>query len=123
MKSSQAAEAQASATRAATAQIVSLAELRSDANNEAATPAAPRLGEGHALHAVKATVSVCVGTAVLSIGELLATRAGEVLRLDASLHEPVDLLVEGRVVARGQLVAVDDCFAIRITQAPDGLGA
>jgi flagellar motor switch protein FliN/FliY len=41
-----------------------------------------------------------------------------VLKLDAALDAPVDVLLEGNVVARGQLVAVDDNFGVRITELP-----
>jgi len=64
---------------------------------------------------------VCVGSAVLSIGELLRAHKDQVLCLDSTIHDPVDLLVEGRVVARGQLVAMEDGFAVRITHLPQAL--
>jgi flagellar motor switch protein FliN/FliY len=73
------------------------------------------------LHQVKTTVQVCVGSVSLSIGELMALKADQVLRLQQAVEEPVDLLVEGKPVARGQLVAVDGHFAIRITELPVAL--
>jgi flagellar motor switch protein FliN/FliY len=54
----------------------------------------------------------------MTLGELLAARRNEVLVLDRGVEQPVDLLLEGRVVARGQLVAVDGAFAVRITELP-----
>jgi flagellar motor switch protein FliN/FliY len=73
------------------------------------------------LHQVKTTVQVCVGTVSLSIGELMALKAHQVVRMQQAIEEPVDLLVEGKPVARGQLVAVDGNFAIRITELPVAL--
>ncbi|KHK58998.1 flagellar motor switch protein [Ralstonia sp. A12] len=70
------------------------------------------------LHRVKAQLTVCVGTATISVGELMAAREQQVLRLDSKVAQPVDLLLEGKVVARGQLVAVDDHFGVRITELP-----
>jgi flagellar motor switch protein FliN len=54
----------------------------------------------------------------MSIGELLGARESDVLVLQRSVEQPVDLLLEGKVVARGELVAVDGCFAVRITELP-----
>jgi flagellar motor switch protein FliN/FliY len=44
-----------------------------------------------------------------------------VLVLDRSALQPVDLLLEGHVVARGQLVAVGSQFAVRLTELPVSL--
>lgn len=70
------------------------------------------------LHQVKATLQVCVGTATLTVGELMAAKEQQVVVLDRNIEQPVDLMLEGQVVARGQLVAVDDHFAVRITALP-----
>ena len=74
--------------------------------------------EAHPLHAVRVSLQVRVGEAVMTVGELLAARENEVLLLDRSVEQPVDLLLEGSVVARGQLVAVEGSFAVRITELP-----
>jgi flagellar motor switch protein FliN/FliY len=70
------------------------------------------------LHAVKVQLQVCVGQATMTVGQLLGAREHEVLVLDRDVEQPVDLLLEGRVVARGQLVAVDGRFGVRITELP-----
>jgi len=74
--------------------------------------------DAHPLHAVKVHLQVRVGQAVMTVGELLAARENEVLVLDRTVEQPVDLVLEGSVVARGQLVAVDGSFAVRITELP-----
>lgn len=74
--------------------------------------------EPHPLHAVRVCLQVRVGEAAMSIGELLAARENEVLLLDRGVEHPVDLLLEGSVVARGRLVAVDGSFAVQITELP-----
>lgn len=119
----QSAQPGAAASAAATAQIITLSELHPHVNTDepaAAAPAQPADG-ANPLHHVKATVTVCVGSTVLSVGELLKARKDQVLRLDSAIHDPVDLLIEGKVVARGQLVAMGDRFAVRITQLPQAL--
>jgi flagellar motor switch protein FliN len=67
---------------------------------------------------VKVKLAVRVGEAVISVSELMAMKEEHVLKLDATLDQPVDILLEGNVVARGQLVAVDDNFGVRITELP-----
>ena len=75
-------------------------------------------GSAHPLHGVRIELQVRVGSATMTVGELLAARENEVLALDRAVSDPVDLLLEGQVVARGELVAVGDCFGVRITQLP-----
>jgi flagellar motor switch protein FliN/FliY len=67
---------------------------------------------------VKARLQVCVGEAVMTVGELTRAQVGQVVALDREVDAPVDLLLEGRVVARGQLVAVGEHFGIRLTELP-----
>lgn len=75
-------------------------------------------GPSNPLHQVKAKLQVCVGDVVVSVGELMALREEQVLTLNQAIEAPVDVLLEGRVVARGQLMAVDEQFAVRITELP-----
>jgi flagellar motor switch protein FliN/FliY len=67
---------------------------------------------------VKANLQVCVGEAVMTVGELTQAQVGQVVALDRAVDAPVDLLLEGRIVARGQLVAVGEYFGIRLTELP-----
>ena len=73
------------------------------------------------LHHVKAQVTVTVGSAALTVGELLSAKESQVIKLDREVDGVVDLMREGQVVARGQLVAVGDYFGIRITELPHAL--
>ncbi|WP_082848210.1 FliM/FliN family flagellar motor switch protein [Delftia sp. GW456-R20] len=104
-------------------QRIELAELDAAAPSPAPSAASqPLVPSLHPLHQVKTTVQVCVGTATLTVGELLGAQAQQVLVLDTAVEQAVDLLVEGQVVARGQLVAVGDRFAVRLTELPTPLG-
>lgn len=94
-------------------QPVVLDEVLPGGERGAALPAA-----ANPLHAVKVQLQVCVGQASMTVGQLLGAREHEVLALDRNVEQPVDLLLEGRVVARGQLVAVDGRFGVRITELP-----
>jgi flagellar motor switch protein FliN len=59
-----------------------------------------------------------LGESTITVGELLRAKEHQVIRLDRTLSEPVDVMLEGKVVARGELVAIDDQFAVRITELP-----
>jgi flagellar motor switch protein FliN/FliY len=101
-----------------TAQALALGELDASAPG-AGAPLAQAGGEAaNPLRHVRVRLTVAVGAAELTVGELLATKAQQVLRLDRAVDQPVDVLLEGQVVARGVLVAVDDHFGIRITELP-----
>ncbi len=74
------------------------------------------------LSAVKVRVGVQIGSTETSLGELLEMKQGSVLALDQLLDQPVDVLVDGHVVARGSLVAVGEHFGVRLTETPVTLG-
>jgi flagellar motor switch protein FliN/FliY len=74
------------------------------------------------LHAVGIRLQACVGEVAMTVGQLLQAREHAVLAIDRTVDAPIDLLLNGRVVARGQLVAVEDRFAVRITELPLPLG-
>jgi flagellar motor switch protein FliN/FliY len=77
----------------------------------------PVLGNNAALlDSVKVRLSVVVGQAETTLGELMGLKEAAVLKIDRHLEQPVDVVINGEVVARGQLVAVDDNFGIRITE-------
>ena len=60
-------------------------------------------------------LSVELGRTRMSIQELLALGPGSVIELDKVAGEPLDILVNNRLVARGEAVVVNDKFGIRIT--------
>lgn len=111
------------------AQMISLPEMAShepgnsnssDSDTQPANIIGHSVGisEMHPLYQVKATLQVCVGEATVTVGELMSAKQHQVLKLDRTLENPVDLFLNGQVVARGQLVAVDGHFAVRITELP-----
>jgi flagellar motor switch protein FliN/FliY len=67
---------------------------------------------------VKVRLTIRVGETVVNISELMQMKADHILKLDSSVDTPVDVLLDGNIVARGQLVAVDDNFGVRITELP-----
>ena len=53
-------------------------------------------------------VQVFVGSAAMPIADLMALERGAVIPLNHALSDPVDIVVNGRTIARGELVALDD---------------
>src|SRR5258708_27507274 len=68
---------------------------------------------------VSVTVTAELGRIKRSIGSILKLGVGSVLDLDRGMTEPVDLLVQGTLLARGEVVIVEDRFAIRIKEIVD----
>ncbi|MGD9498210.1 MAG: FliM/FliN family flagellar motor C-terminal domain-containing protein [Armatimonadota bacterium] len=69
-----------------------------------------------ALSQLALPVQVRIGSATMTVGELLELRAGAVVTLDRALDDPVEVQVGGRTVAWGELVAIDEEMGVRITQ-------
>ncbi len=70
--------------------------------------------EAEAYELVPETPSVALEP--VTIRETLAIAPGSIISLDRMAGEPVDLLVNGRRIARGEVVAVDEEFGLRITE-------
>jgi flagellar motor switch protein FliN/FliY len=68
------------------------------------------------LSAVPVDLSVEIGRSRMSVGETLELREGSVVTLDRMAGEPVDLLVNGTPIARGEVVVIDEQFGLRLTQ-------
>ncbi len=67
-------------------------------------------------YGVNVTVWAELGRATMSLGDLLQVGEGSVLKLDRPVSAPVDLMAQGIRVARGEVVVVDDHFAVRIKE-------
>ena len=65
---------------------------------------------------LKVKLSVGVGQVEVSVAELFGLKEGAVLKLVTLTDEPLDITLDGKVVARGELVVVGDHFGIRITE-------
>jgi flagellar motor switch protein FliN len=68
------------------------------------------------LHGVDMEVTVEIGRARMTVRELLDLAPGAVLELDRAAGSPADLLVNGRLIARGEVVVIDEDFGLRITE-------
>ena len=57
-----------------------------------------------------------IGRTSMTIGEALALAPGSIVGLNRLAGEPVDLLVNGKPIARGEVVVIDEEFGLRITE-------
>ena len=64
---------------------------------------------------VPVTISMEIGHAKISIRNLLQLNQGSVVELDRLAGEPMDVLVNGTLIAHGEVVVVNDKFGIRLT--------
>jgi len=60
-------------------------------------------------------VEVVVGSTTLTLGEILNLGPGSVVELNNMIDEPVDIKVNGKLVAKGEIVVVEDKFGVKIT--------
>ncbi len=65
-------------------------------------------------------LSVEIGRTRMTVGEMLQLRAGSIVTLERLAGEPVDLLVNGTPIARGEVVIVDEQFGLRVTEIVEG---
>ncbi len=72
-----------------------------------------------ALENVEVEMSVEVGRAEISISELLRLNEGSVVELDRLAGEPLDILVNGTLIAKGEIVMVGERFGIRFSDIVD----
>jgi flagellar motor switch protein FliN/FliY len=82
----------------------------------AASHAAGEVRELRLLGDVQLELSVQLGRVRLPLRDLLSLSPGAVLELDRNAGDPVDVLVNGRLIARGEVVVVDGDFGVRISE-------
>lgn len=80
-----------------------------------ALPAGQNLQNMDVIQEIKVTLSMELGRTTLSIRELLALNQGSVIELNRLVDEHMDVLVNGTLIAHGEVVVIDDKFGIRLT--------
>lgn len=84
-------------------------DLAADAEEKAATDLAP-------VFDVPVNISAVLGKAHMSVAALLKLAQGSVLELDRKVGEAIDIYVNNRLVARGEVVVVDDRLGVTMTE-------
>ena len=65
---------------------------------------------------IPVSISVVLGRTSMQVQQLLKLGRGAVVELDLKVGEPVDILVNGRMVARGEVVVVEDKIGVTMTE-------
>ena len=68
-------------------------------------------------------VTAELGRCTMRVGDVLKIGRGSIVELDRLANAPIDVLVNGRLVARGDVVAIDDRFGVRVTDVVARRGA
>ncbi|HIG11672.1 MAG: flagellar motor switch protein FliN [bacterium] len=66
--------------------------------------------------AVPVEVTVRVGSARMTLAKLVELGPGSLVVLDREAHEPADIVVNGKLVARGEVVTIEEKYAVRISE-------
>lgn len=78
------------------------------------TATMPSAGRLDLLRGVQMEATVELGRTTMTINDLLALRSGNVVELDRAAGAPADLYVNGRLIAQGEVVVVDENYGLRI---------
>ena len=100
-------------------------EKASNASGSSESAAPLPSGAMRVLYDVEMTLTTEIGRTRLPVRDVLDLTPGSILELDRSAGSPADVMVNGRLVARGEVVVVDDEYAVRITEivpATENLG-
>jgi flagellar motor switch protein FliN/FliY len=89
----------------------------------ASAPVEPSSAELERLYDVPVELAVEIGRTQMTIRETLALGPGSIVTLDKLAGEPVDLLVNGKPIARGEVVVLDEEFGLRVTEVLVAEGA
>jgi flagellar motor switch protein FliN len=65
---------------------------------------------------VPVQTTVELGSCRMTLADILNLGSGSVVQLQRLTNEPVDVLVNGKIVARGDVVAIDGNFGVRVTE-------
>ena len=91
-------------------------EMNADPNWTPSSTTPPMPDDLQAVFDVPVKVQVILGRARMDIGELLRLKPGMVVELDRRVGEPVDIFVNNRLIARGEVVLIDSALGITLTE-------
>jgi flagellar motor switch protein FliN/FliY len=72
---------------------------------------------------VELNVTLRFGQRQLTLREVLELTSGSVIELDRQVEEPVELLLEGKVIARGEAVVIDGNYGLRVTEVAQNISS
>ena len=93
-----------------------LAELAEGVGSNSDTNGPRGARELEAVYDIPVTVSAVLGKATMQVSQLLKLGRGAVVELDRKLGEAIDIYVNNRLVARGEVVLVEDKLGVTMTE-------
>jgi flagellar motor switch protein FliN/FliY len=95
--------------------------LRPESLRVTASPVSAQsmIGKLGRINNVEMALTVEIGRTRMSVRDLLGLEPGAVIELDRSAGAPADVLLNGRLIAHGEIVVVDQDYAVRITRILD----
>ena len=94
--------------------------LRLRSEPSATTPGVPtQRASLNVLYDVEMTLTAELGRTKLPVRQVLELTPGAVLELDRAAGSPADVMVNGRLIARGEVVVIDEDYGLRITEIVD----
>lgn len=100
------AQGNESAVNAKTPEFAQLNDESTDRND----------GSLNRFYDVEVTISAELGRITMPIGDVVKLGEGSVIDLDRAITSPIDVVAQGVRIATGEVVVIDDCFAVRIKQ-------
>jgi len=97
-------------------QLTEFENAGSDVQESAAEPGRGSSKELDAVYDVPVQVSAVLGRASMQVSQLLKLGRGAVVELDRKVGEAVDIYVNNRLVARGEVVVVEDRLGVTMTE-------
>jgi flagellar motor switch protein FliN/FliY len=97
-------------------QLTEFENAGADAPESAAEPGRGTSKELDAVYDVPVQVSAVLGRAQMQVSQLLKLGRGAVVELDRKVGEAVDIYVNNRLVARGEVVVVEDRLGVTMTE-------
>lgn len=76
----------------------------------------PMAGDVSAIYDIPVQISAVLGRSTMQVSQLLKLGRGAVVELDRKVGEAIDIYVNNRLVARGEVVVVDDKLGITMTE-------
>ena len=87
-----------------------------DANDDEFQPGEPMAKDVEAIYDVPVQISAVLGRSTMQVSQLLKLGRGAVVELDRKVGEAIDIYVNNRLVARGEVVVVEDKLGITMTE-------
>ena len=96
--------------------MLQLSELDADRGMGSDLKAPQNAKELEAVYEIPVQVSAVLGKATMQVSQLLKLGRGAVVELDRKVGEAIDIYVNNRLVARGEVVVVDDRLGVTMTE-------